>query len=124
MTLKLAFPSDDGETISRHFGQAQYFRVLTLEDGKVVQTELRSKASHKHGDHSQHQAGVHPGQQMVNAIADCQVLVCGGMGTPAFQKASNAGLQVILTRQLSIESAVQAFAAGALVNEPGLVHDH
>jgi predicted Fe-Mo cluster-binding NifX family protein len=121
--IKLAIPTDDGEAISRHFGQAKYFRVITLENNRVASSELREKASHQHGDHS-HPAGVHPGQQMVEAIADCQTLLSGGMGTPAYNRAIATGLEVILTQQISIDSALQAYMAGTLKNEPLLIHTH
>lgn len=123
MTTKLAIPTDDGETISRHFGQAKYFRVITLENDQIEYSEMREKASHQHGDYS-HQAGIHPGQQMTEVISDCQVLVCGGMGTPAYNRVVAAGLRVILTRHVSIDTAVQAYLLGTLNNEPQLVHAH
>jgi predicted Fe-Mo cluster-binding NifX family protein len=123
MISKVAIPTDDGETISSHFGQAKYFRVITLENNQVVQAELREKASHNHGDHS-HAAGVHPGQQMIESISDCQVLICGGMGSPAYSRAVSAGLKVILTQQVSINSAVPAYLAGKLEDEPQLIHNH
>jgi predicted Fe-Mo cluster-binding NifX family protein len=107
MVIKVAIPTDDGETISRHFGQAKTFQVLTVENGQVTGSETRQKASHQHGDHS-HAEGVHPGQQMVETIADCQVLICGGMGDPAYQRALTAGLTVILTRQVQIDAALKA----------------
>jgi predicted Fe-Mo cluster-binding NifX family protein len=123
MKKKIAVPTDDGEYISHHFGQARYFRVITLEDAQVNHSELREKVSHQHGDHA-HPAGVHPGQQMIEAISDCQVLVCGGMGTPAYNRAVAAGLKVILTRQVSVDDAIQAYLSGTLADEPGLVHAH
>ena len=121
MSTRIAVPSDDGETISRHFGQARYFQVLTLEAGQVASSELRPKASHQHGDAS-HAAGIHPGQQMVATISDCQVLISGGMGAPAFAKASAAGLEVIMTRERTIQAAVDAYLAGTLENVPTLIH--
>src|SRR5450759_1191853 len=71
MNIKVAVPTDDGETICQHFGQAKYFKVITLENNQVKSSELREKASHPHGDHT-HSEGVHPGQQMVESISDCQ----------------------------------------------------
>ncbi len=123
MISKIAIPTDDGKTISRHFGQAIYFQVITLENNQVKNSELRPKASHQHGDHS-HMDGIHPGQQMVESIADCQVLIAGGMGTPAYNRASTAGLKVILTGKTIIEEAIQAFISGKLENEPQLIHNH
>lgn len=123
MSLKIAVPTDDGETISRHFGQAKYFKVFVLDKSQVASSELREKASHGHGDHS-HAEGVHPGQQMVEAISDCQVLISGGMGMPAYQRAAGAGLKVFLTDTSSIQSAVEAYLSGTLDNNSSLVHIH
>lgn len=123
MSIKIAIPTDDGETISRHFGQAASFKVITLENNQVVNSELRAKASHQHGDHS-HSNGVHPGQQMVASISDCTVLIAGGMGTPAYERAAAAGLKVIMSGLSSIDEAVQAYVSGTIENDPKLVHSH
>jgi predicted Fe-Mo cluster-binding NifX family protein len=123
MTIKIALTTDDGESISQHFGQASYFKVITLEDNLISGSELREKASHQHGDHS-HADGVHPGQQMVESIFDCQVLITGGMGTPALNRAAAAGLKVFLTDIPSIDSAIQAYVAGTLDNDQSRIHSH
>ena len=123
MSIKVAIPTDDGETVSRHFGQANYFKVFSLDNNQLSSSELREKASHQHGDHAL-QGGIHPGQQMVETISDCQVLISGGMGTPAFTRAGAAGLQVFLTDNLSIPAALEAYLAGTLVNDLSLMHSH
>jgi len=123
MKVKVAVPTDDGETISQHLGQAKYFKVFLLENNQASSSEMREKASHQHGDHS-HPEGVHPGQQMVETISDCQVLISGGMGTPMFARATAAGLKVFLTKGPSIQSAVDAYLSGTLENNPSLVHSH
>ncbi len=123
--MNVCFPTDDGLAISRHFGQAIYFKVFTLENNQVVSVELRPKAHHTHGEHGQeHEQGIHPGQLMFQAISDCQVLICGGMGMPAYNRALAAGMEVFLTPQTSIDEALQAYQAGKLVSELGLMHDH
>ena len=123
MQTKIALPTDNGSSLSRHFGQARYFKVVTVENNQVISAELREKASHQHGDHA-HDAGVHPGQAMVASIADCQVLVCGGMGSPAYQRATQAGLKVYLSRQAEVDGAVQAYLAGTLDHDMALIHVH
>ena len=123
MTIKVAVPTDDGETISQHLGQAKYFKVFVLDDNQVSSSEMRAKASHSHGDHS-HSEAIHPGQQMIEAISDCQVLISGGMGAPMFARASAAGLEVFLTGNVSIDAAVQAYIGGNLENNPSRVHAH
>ncbi len=41
--MKIALITDDGKSISQHFGRAPYYLVVTLEDGKEVNRELRPK---------------------------------------------------------------------------------
>ena len=123
--IKVSVATDDGTTVSQHFGQALYFKIYTLENGDVAAVEMRDKAHHSHADHTQEQVqGIHPGQLMVEAMSDCQVLICGGMGMPAYDRAINAGIQVFLTNESSIEAAIKAYQSGKLVSEPGLIHHH
>jgi predicted Fe-Mo cluster-binding NifX family protein len=123
MTTKIAFPTDDGETISRHFGQAAQFKVLTLSDGRLGPSELRDKASHRHDDHAA-TGGTHPGQQMVGVVSDCQVVISGGMGAPMLARLEAAGLKVYLTRERSISAAAEAYLGGTLQDDRRLVHQH
>lgn len=123
MASKIAIPTDDGAKINSHFGQASHFKVITVEGGKAGAGEMREKPNHQHGDHS-HAAGVHPGAQMVALISDCQVLISGGMGMPAVQKAQAAGLKVILTRERSVDKAVADYLAGTLAHDEKLIHHH
>lgn len=116
--MKIAFPTDDGATISRHFGRAPLFVVVTLGDDQVEESrEQREKGYHAPGEpHS----GPHPG--MFEPLHDCRVLIAGGMGIPAYEKARAAGLEVIATREHSIDAALQAYRAGTLSHETVLVH--
>ena len=122
---KIAIPTDDGETISKHLGQARYFQVITLADGLVQSSERREKASHSHQDHQhEHDAGMHPGQQMIETIRDCQVLISGGMGQPMYERATASGLEVFLTGEDRISDAVEAYQKGTLTSDMRRVHSH
>ena len=44
--MKIAAITDDGVTISQHFGRAPYYLVYTVEDGEIVDRELREKLGH------------------------------------------------------------------------------
>jgi predicted Fe-Mo cluster-binding NifX family protein len=123
MITKVAFPTDDGESISRHFGQAMQFKVLTLSEGRVGASELRDKASHRHGEHGD-PSGAHPGQQMVETILDCQAVVSGGMGEPMLRRLESAGMKVYLTLESSIDQAAKALVEGTLESDARLVHQH
>ncbi|TLN08200.1 cupin domain-containing protein, partial [bacterium] len=44
--MKIAVITDDGTTISQHFGRAPYYLVLSVENGQIIQRELREKLGH------------------------------------------------------------------------------
>jgi len=122
MTIKIAAATEDQRTITSHFGRAPLYRVITLEGSQVTGDEVRPKAYH--GQQEPH----HPANDPLHAdmfapITDCQVLFCGGMGTPALEKAQAAGLEVILTGG-EIDTAVQAYLAGSLKSDLRRIHHH
>lgn len=87
-------------------------------------TESREKPHHQH--HPDHQTGQHGGgvhTDMLAPLADCQVLLCGGMGAPAYQKALAAGLKVYLVGG-DILPALHLFLEGRLVSDLQRVHQH
>lgn len=53
--MKIAAVTDDGVTISQHFGRASQYAVLTVEDGKIIERQLREKVGHR--QFSQHGYG-------------------------------------------------------------------
>ncbi|HHY56924.1 MAG TPA: hypothetical protein GYA08_15975 [Chloroflexi bacterium] len=125
--MRIAFPTDDGVTIQRHFGRATHYAVITIENNAGAAIELRNKEAHLHGhehDHEHHDHGHHHDHMSMFApLADCQVLIAGHMGAPAYVAAQKAGLEVILTPEPTIERAHQAWLAGTLVNHATtLVH--
>jgi predicted Fe-Mo cluster-binding NifX family protein len=44
--VKIAAVTDDGETISQHFGRARYYKVYVVDDGTITGREMRDKAGH------------------------------------------------------------------------------
>jgi len=130
--MKIAFVTDDGKTITQHFGRAGQYLVVELEDGKEVSRDLRDKLGHTHfknaneehqhvQDHSSpenHRKHI----QMMDAIMDCDVVVCGGMGRGAFVSITRLGKEVFMTNNLDINSALKGYIAGNLTNMSDLVH--
>ena len=60
---------------------------------------------------------------MLAPIADCQVLISGGMGEPAFAKARAAELEIFLTGGM-IADAVQAYNSGEISSDLRRLHKH
>ncbi len=121
MNIRIAAVTENGQEISNHFGMAPYYRVFTEVDGKVVSDETRAKPYHSQHPQGQHEEQGHSHEDMFAPISDCQVLLCGGMGTPAYRKALEAGLEVILTGGI-IQEAVMDYLNGKAINEPGRIH--
>ncbi len=91
--------------------------MFTLsETGEVVAEEQRAKAHHSPQGPHNHNHG-----DMFAPIADCGVLVAGGMGTPAYAAAQRAGLEVILAGG-EIGVALHAYREGALESDSRRVH--
>ncbi len=131
--MKIACVTDDERTISPHFGRALYYVVLTIENGQVAGRERRDKLNHQH-----FAAGEHPGpsgaphgfdaasqarhSSMAEAIADCQVLLCRGMGFGAHRSLEELGITPIITDIAAIGGAVTAYLNGSLVDHPERLH--
>ena len=133
--MKIAAITDDGSTISLHFGRAPYYMVLTVEDGKIVHREMRDKLGHTHfvnQEHiEEHDAGQGHGMDsashdkhvsMAQAIADCKALLCRGMGRGAYISMEQLGIQPIVTDIADIEEAVMAYAEGRIVDQTDKLH--
>ncbi len=119
-TLRIAAVTEDGERLSAHFGMALLYRVFTIQDNTIIAEETRSKPSHTHHAHD-HTSPQHEHVDMFAPIRDCQVLLAGGMGEPAYQKALASGLQVILTEG-PIQKALQAWLKGELQTDLRRIH--
>jgi len=125
MTYQIAVVTEDGKRISSHFGMAPFYRVFTVSDGELVADSQLEKAHHErdaHNHHEHHGAG-HGHADMFQPIQDCKVLICGGMGQPAYQKAVDAGLEVILAGG-EARQAVEAYLNGELSSDMRRVHRH
>lgn len=131
--MRIAAITDDGSTISQHFGRAQFYAVLTVEDDVIVNREMRDKMGHHHFVHqegvldAQGRHGFGPGSGerhavMARAIADCDVLLCRGMGWGAYESMKQSGIETIVTDIVNIEDAVQAYLDGTIVDGAGMLH--
>jgi len=126
--MKIAAVSEDGTTISQHFGRAPFYVVTTVEDGKIVNQQTRDKTGHHTFAANQHpetapgeRHGYDAGAQsrhasMAETIADCQVLITGGMGWGAYESLKSRNIEPIVTDVEAIEEAVKLYQKGELVN--------
>ncbi len=131
--MKVACISDDGKTISQHFGRAPLYVVVTIEDDKIVSRETRQKMGHQHfaasteaeipGQHHGMDAASHSRHLgMAAAIEDCEALLSRGMGRGAYQSMQSQGITPVVTDESDIDTAALAYAQGRLVDHPERLH--
>lgn len=132
--MKIAVITEDGATVSQHFGRAPLYVVATVENGKVVSKETRAKAGH-HTFGGGHEAPHQPGEPhgfdagseakhatMAQPISDCQVLLAGGMGMGAYHSLKSYTIEPVVTDVENIDEAVRRYLAGNLPNLMGRLH--
>ncbi len=121
--MKIALVTDDGQTISAHFGRARAYLVITVENGVVVRRETRPKSAPHlegagHGGDGSHEGAAADARHddMIAPISDCEYLVARGMGRGANDRISAAGVRPIVTDLVDPDEAALACAAGQITN--------
>ena len=130
--MKIAVASD-GVGIAPHFGRCACFLVFRIENGKVVEQETRpntytafalGQCRQSPGDASQH-AHHHGHGPIVNALRDCDLVLCYGMGWRAAAELQQNGIQAaIIGEETTPEKAVAAYLAGELKTGDGFCRCH
>ena len=117
--MRIAVASTDGASVSPHFGRSRCFIVFALEDGRITGQDVRDNTytAHAHGQcqgEAEHRHDhPHSHADIVGALRDCQVVLCGGMGWRAAQELEAAGIRPLALRGAgSAREAVEAFLSG------------
>jgi predicted Fe-Mo cluster-binding NifX family protein len=117
--MKIAVATEDGTSISAHFGRSAGFIIFDINNGVANKLEQRENiftahsqgmCGHGHGtgEHHSHEA-------IADALKDCQAVICHGMGQRAFIDMQAKGIKaVIVSEDLSAEAAAQQYAQGRL----------
>ncbi|MBI5353642.1 MAG: hypothetical protein HZB50_13455 [Chloroflexi bacterium] len=125
--MKIALVTDDHETISAHYGRAQFYEIFTIEAGRVtaresiartIQQVVSIDSQHETGEKHHH----HDHNAMIVPIADCEILLARGMGMGAHLSLKEHGIQPIITDIRELQAAVDAYLAGTLVDHPERLH--
>ena len=122
--MDIAVITEDGRTVSQHFGRAPWYLVATVEDGAIVATETRPKAGHRDVEAGA-AAGAPPEdrhQRMAGAISDCTTLIAGGMGPGAFEGLRARGITPVLTDETDAVQACLRYFRGDLPHLADRLH--
>ena len=136
--MKIAVITDDGTTVSQHFGRARYYAVLTVEGQKVVGRQMLDRGDTVLPPNDQHQPRQGLGsdidchgtgaaaaawhERMVKPIKDYQVLLTRGLSWSARECLIAAGIRPIITDIAGLDEAVQAYLDGSIQDHIELLH--
>lgn len=124
--MKIAVPSDEGIYLSQHFGRTLGFTIFEVNDGAIISQEYREnnftghamgqhhdhQHDQQHGAHQQHSHG-----RILSALADCSVVIAGGMGRRLFDDLTENGKRIYITTQVEARKAVDLFLANGLSSD-------
>jgi predicted Fe-Mo cluster-binding NifX family protein len=128
--MKIAVVTIDGKKVGQHFGRSPYYSIFTIEDGIVLEHEVRVRKTghfapnqehtHHEHDHSQEhgtsEEHIKKHDEMAQEISDCQILIAGGMGRGAYERFFENGINVIMTDKVDINDAIKNYLDGNLIN--------
>jgi len=110
--MKIAVTYENGQ-IFQHFGHTEQFKVYTVENGKIVSSEVVDTNGSGHGA----LAGFLSEQNIT-------VLICGGIGGGAQMALASAGIQLFGGVSGSCDDAVNALLTNKLNFNPEVRCDH
>ena len=122
--MKIAVVSDDGRTISQHFGMAVYYVIYDIKEGRIVGRETKPKAAHdREGtahSHGHHDPSIH--NSMLSNAGDCEAIIARGMGWGAYEAIRQSGVRPYITDLVNADDAVDAYIEGTLVDHFERLH--
>jgi len=116
--MRVAVPTNDGKSISEHFGRSAAFLVFEIENGQIKSREMRTNAmQHSHGkgdcDHGPEGRGQHNHAGILSSLSDCDAVICTGMGWRAAEALKSGGIAPVLVAATgSAQQAVMAYLKG------------
>ena len=110
--MKIAVTYENGN-IYQHFGHTETFKVYTVEEGKIVSSEIVGANGAGHGALATLLAG-----------EGIDVLICGGIGGGAQAALAEHGIELCAGAEGDADEAVAAYLKGELVNTGANCHHH
>lgn len=127
--MRIAIASADGVRIFDHFGRSPAFAIIDVESGQIARRTMRTNdftphARRQPGEAHEQAHATHSHATIAEALKDCQVVISRGMGRRAYDDLRAAGIEMIVTDEVEVDSAVRRYLAGTLRDRSDRLHDH
>ena len=86
--MKIAVPTSDKINIANQTGRAPLFAVATVEESNITHIEYRESSGHHHPA-----GGEHVHRDLVELIADCELVLVKNIGNQMIDDFDAAGFQ-------------------------------
>lgn len=116
--MKIAFPTRDYRTISGHFGKMNGLLFLTIDDGVEVGREQRDMS----GMPMCRVGGGEKPKFVSERLADCDVVIAGGMGTSMVDRIEATNTEVVITDIGMVDEALSSYLSETIEHQPQLAH--
>ena len=117
--MKIAIASNDGITISPHFGRTMGFVVFEIENGKVKERIYRKNnfTGHVLGMEG---TGPHRDRHglILEALKDCKTVIANGMGRRIYDDLNNAGIETFIVEENDTHQAIHLYLENKLQDHP------
>ncbi len=125
--MKVAVASQDGVSISNHFGWSGYFIVFDVDAGLILGSDVRENtaaARHQCSCETRrcpnNEGDSHIYREMLVVLDGCRVVLCRGMGWRAAEVLVRGGVNpMVIQGDLTPRQAVQQYLDGGLVPAAG-----
>ena len=98
---KIAIPTDNNVSISKHFGTAKWFKVIEVEDNHVSSFRyVENKAGDSNGQ-------TH--LDVMEKLKDCEVIIARDMGAKMQEELQSMNKKIIITNEVQMDLAVESY---------------
>lgn len=110
--MKVAVTYENGE-VFQHFGHTENFKVYTIENGKVVSSEIISSNGTGH-------------ESLAGMLKNLGIntLICGGIGGGAKEALAQEGLTVYPGTSGNADEVIKSFLDGTIKYNPNIQCSH
>jgi len=122
---KIAVASDDGQSISSHFGKTKGFVIFEVEGQEIKGQEYRPNTFTGHArelENVGHDVDRHG--PILSALNDCKVVISNGMGRRLYDDLCGAGKEVFITEETSVKKAIDLYLNNKLADNPDKTCEH
>ena len=117
--MRIAVASDDGTTISSHFGKTRGFVIFDVVDGRVIKRSYikNTFTGHARGlsgaDHSVDRHG-----PILQSLKDCKAVIAHGMGQRIYDDLRSVEIEAFIVNETEADEAIRLYLQKRLKDHP------